>query len=495
MSGDHVFISYISEDSDQVDELQSALEAADFIVWRDKDKLWPGDDWRQEIRNAIRAGSFIFLACFSSNLARREKSYQYEELTIAAEEYRLRPPGASWLMTARLDECEVPEFDLGAGRTLGTIHRADLFGSQKSAQLSRLVVSIQRALGSTPGVPPPSVSAVAASAGRAQSDVVEQLRDLMRNPSLVMDFDEYMSNLRQPSLEALEDRDRFPLHVPDGARMNATLARDWAKRVREYDDLLAPLLIPLKLIAMYGSRPREQELTKTLQMFAHESTQRSGSALFTSLHQYPTVAATFTMTLGAIAKQNYSMLRAATADVLVSHVNGGQVPFILTSGSQSVIGIDRWSALGTLLCREDEDKPMSDEALEALLTSNGGHRYTPISDHLFTVLAPLFRGQFASDSDYANAFDRAEVLLDAVSEDARQQKDTYYGSHGGYGRYTWRHRHRDDGPEVVMLQEVRAHGAGWTPLLGGLFEGDEARAIAAFEAVGDLAGRLRSSRW
>lgn len=148
---DHVFISYITEDSEQVDELQGALEAAGFIVWRDKQRLWPGDDWQQEIRNAIRGGSFVFLACFSSNLAEREKSYQFEELTLAAEEFRTRPPGASWLMTARLDECEIPDFDLGAGRTLGrSIHRADLFGAQKSAQLTRLIVAIQRATGSSP---------------------------------------------------------------------------------------------------------------------------------------------------------------------------------------------------------------------------------------------------------------------------------------------------------------------------------------------------------
>ncbi|ERG65352.1 hypothetical protein L332_13005 [Agrococcus pavilionensis RW1] len=141
MSGDHVFISYITEDSDVIDELQAALEAAEFIVWRDKDNLWPGDDWQREIQNAIRGGSFVFLACFSSNLAKREKSYQFEELILAAEEYRRRPPGASWLMTARLDECEVPEIDLGMGRTLGSsIHRADLFGLQKYAQISRLVL-------------------------------------------------------------------------------------------------------------------------------------------------------------------------------------------------------------------------------------------------------------------------------------------------------------------------------------------------------------------
>ncbi|WP_217132890.1 toll/interleukin-1 receptor domain-containing protein [Leucobacter chinensis] len=495
MASDHVFISYISEDADQVDELQGALEAADFIVWRDKDKLWPGDDWQSEIRKAIRSGSFVFLACFSSNLAKRDKSYQFEELTLAAEEYRLRPPGASWLMTARLDECEVPEFDLGAGRTLGrSIHRADLFGAQKSAQISRLVVAIQRSMGSLPGTPPVSVSAIAAEAGQAKSDVVETLRNLLRNPSLVMDYDDYLSNLREPIREALKDRDRFPLSVPQAMRMDKDFAREWTDRVRDYDDLLAPALVPLKLIAMYGTRAHEQELAQTIRMLAQES-QDTGTEILLSVHEYPAVVATYVVALGALAKQNYSMLRSATSDVRILTNHGQSIPFILASGNQSVIGIGQWLALGTLLCLEEDKKEPDEEQVEKLLTGRGARRYTPISDHLYTLLAPLYQHQFAGDSEYAEAFDRVEVLLDAISEDARAQAGEFYGGHGGYGRYTWRHRHSRQGPETVMLQEARAQGPGWTPLLGGLFGGESDRAIAALEAVEELAGHIRSSRW
>ncbi|MGH8953678.1 MAG: toll/interleukin-1 receptor domain-containing protein [Microbacterium sp.] len=496
MASDHVFISYITEDSDQIDELQAALEAADFIVWRDKDKLWPGDDWEAKIRDAIRGGSFVFLACFSSNLAKRKKSYQFEELTVAAEEYRQRPPGASWLMTARLDECEIPEFNLGAGRTLGrSIHRADLFGSQKSAQITRLVVAIQRAMGASPGTPPASVEKAAADAGRAGSDVVERLRELLRNPTLIMDYDEYLSDLRAPIVRALSDRDAFPLSIPSSTKGDASLARNWVKRIRSYDDLVSASLIPLKLISMYGSQAHEQELSKTMQIVAQESTQRAGTDLLTSQHQYPAVLMTYATALGAVAKQNYSMLRAATADVQVTSLGDPRMPFIVTSGNQSVVGIDRWLALGTALSLEDEGKQPTEEEIEQLLNGRGGRRFTPISDHLFTILAPVYQQQFAGDADYADAFDRVEVLLDAISQDARLQTDNYFGSYGGYGRYTWRHRHSTQGPETDMLNDVRAQGAGWTPLLGGLFGGEPGRAIAALEAVEGMASRIRSARW
>lgn len=60
-----VFISYVREDSVDVDVLQRALETARVGVWRDTSDLWPGDDWRAKIREAIARNALIFIACFS----------------------------------------------------------------------------------------------------------------------------------------------------------------------------------------------------------------------------------------------------------------------------------------------------------------------------------------------------------------------------------------------------------------------------------------------
>ena len=61
----HAFISYVREDSPRVDRLQRALEAAGVRVWRDTADLWPGEDWRAKIRQAIVDGALVFIACFS----------------------------------------------------------------------------------------------------------------------------------------------------------------------------------------------------------------------------------------------------------------------------------------------------------------------------------------------------------------------------------------------------------------------------------------------
>ena len=82
----HVFISYVREDSDRVDAVQSALETVGFQVWRDVKNLWPGDRWKTNLRAAIQEGALAFVPYFSHATAERETSTMFEELTWAADE-------------------------------------------------------------------------------------------------------------------------------------------------------------------------------------------------------------------------------------------------------------------------------------------------------------------------------------------------------------------------------------------------------------------------
>jgi ATP-dependent Clp protease ATP-binding subunit ClpB len=142
----HAFMSYIREDSAEADRLQQALEAAGVHVWRDTTDLWPGEDWREKIRQAIIKDSLVFLACFSRRSVSRNTSYQNEELNLAIEQMRIRRPDQPWLIPIRFDDCEIPDLHLGGGRTLGSIHRADLFGNHINDATARLVTAIYRVL-------------------------------------------------------------------------------------------------------------------------------------------------------------------------------------------------------------------------------------------------------------------------------------------------------------------------------------------------------------
>src|SRR5271169_6058406 len=99
----HAFVSYVREDSLQVDRMQRVLEARGVRVWRDTADLWPGEDWRAKIRHAITDNALVFIACFSRNSILRQKSYQREELSLAIEQMRLRSPDEPWLIPVRFD--------------------------------------------------------------------------------------------------------------------------------------------------------------------------------------------------------------------------------------------------------------------------------------------------------------------------------------------------------------------------------------------------------
>lgn len=142
----HVFISYVREDSRRVDQLQGVLQGAGIPVWRDTADLWPGEDWRIKIRGAITDEALVFVVCFSHASIARRQSYQNEELYLAIEQLRRRRPDDPWLIPVRFDECEIPDWDIGGGRTLASIQRADLFGERFEEDVKRLLSVVRRIL-------------------------------------------------------------------------------------------------------------------------------------------------------------------------------------------------------------------------------------------------------------------------------------------------------------------------------------------------------------
>lgn len=143
----HVFISYVHDDSAKIDRLQRMLQGEGIAVWRDTSDLWPGEDWRTRIRNAITDHALVFIACFSETGLARPKSYQNEELVLAIGQLRMRQPGQPWLIPVRLDDCQIPDWEIGGGRTLDSIQRVDLFGDRLDDGFARLVTVIWRILG------------------------------------------------------------------------------------------------------------------------------------------------------------------------------------------------------------------------------------------------------------------------------------------------------------------------------------------------------------
>ncbi len=142
----HAFISYVREDGRRVDRLQEFLEANGVPVWRDTADLWPGEDWKNKIRAAIAADSLAFIACFSKNSETRQTSYQRDELLLAIDQLRLRSPDRPYLVPVRFDDCPIPDWQIGPGRTLRSLQWVDFFGKQRETNAERLLEGVQHIL-------------------------------------------------------------------------------------------------------------------------------------------------------------------------------------------------------------------------------------------------------------------------------------------------------------------------------------------------------------
>jgi predicted ATPase len=151
--GGCAFISYVREDSGEVDVLQRTLEEAGVRVWRDTSDLWPGEDWRVMIRDAITRNALVFIACFSRRSVARKTSYQNEELALAIDQLRLHRPDVPWLIPVRFDDCVIPDYDIGGGRTIASLHSSDVFGDRRDEAASRLVAAVLRILAQDADLP------------------------------------------------------------------------------------------------------------------------------------------------------------------------------------------------------------------------------------------------------------------------------------------------------------------------------------------------------
>jgi ankyrin repeat protein len=113
-----VFICYSKVDIEKVRQLYDKLKKEGFDPWFDEESLLPGQKWEPEIKKAIKHCDF-FIACLSESSV-QNRGFRHREITRALEVLEEQPEGKIYLITARLEECEVPE-------RLGSIHWVDIY--------------------------------------------------------------------------------------------------------------------------------------------------------------------------------------------------------------------------------------------------------------------------------------------------------------------------------------------------------------------------------
>lgn len=123
----HVFISYVTQNTKLASWVASQLSSNGLDPWfsKDPERIAPGDEWQSALRTAIQEGGY-YLPIFTREWARRDRSIANQELLLAAEEARLRPPGRRWIIPLKADDEPLPPLDLGGGKHLSDIQYVDV---------------------------------------------------------------------------------------------------------------------------------------------------------------------------------------------------------------------------------------------------------------------------------------------------------------------------------------------------------------------------------
>jgi hypothetical protein len=480
----HAFISYVREDAAQVDRLQRFLEGAGIRVWRDTKDLWPGEDWRLKIREAITNDAMVFIACFSQNSAARTSSFQNEELVLAVDEFRKRSPDQTWLIPVRFSDCILPQFDLGAARTLDSLQRVDLWGHGWDEGTGRLLTSVLRAF---ERLNPQATKVLASPLREGPGEYVKaRLLDATRH----IELDDYIAGVTDRVVTDLLNSEIFPAQservalTPDGLRFLVGQTNEYFNRV---GDLLEVL------IAGCGwGRPQHSLLwRRSLERVATTAQKDSGIKALLNLRRFPILPLLYASTLAALSRENYVALKAVAIDARVRRV-GEAIPMVSAAHPGDTFSVEM---VPQLLAHEAGGEDLTDALVHALSTRGKGRRHTPVSDFLFAGLRSHLRVMIPDDAEYQEGFDRAEVILGVLAMDQKLQFDkteTYVRS-PWFGAFTWRDRYSRRPLEARLFDEARA--ANPSPLLAaGLFGGDANRMDEAFKTFIARAQPVRDER-
>ncbi|MBM3714191.1 MAG: toll/interleukin-1 receptor domain-containing protein [Actinobacteria bacterium] len=490
----HVFISYVKEDKEHVDRLCRVLDAARIPYWRDRKDLAPGDAWKRRIREAIKSGAFTFLACFSDASRARSKSYMNEEVTLAVDEFRQRPPGATWLIPVRFDDGDVPEWDLGAGRTMEDINYVDLFGDEYTENAAGLIATIGRIMGPRALEPSVSLAVIEEAQGADRCALLSRLtKEMLLDQTRRIELDELIRQEARRVLGAIDDETRFPLSLSAGEVSSQVL--EVVDRATDLWILVSPLCWSLQVAARWADKSVFKTWSSAVRAIAAEGLKpKSGSTALIHLRTLPALCLLQTAGVASYAQGRWDLLSSLSVetrvpvydetlslvDAIYPHVpfrDADQVPHVLARSA--IEGAD------------------PRDTLTALAERRAHHYHTPVEEWLHHVLRPLFADQFVSDSEYDSNYNATELIFGLLSQDTAIQQKARGGwrtnSHW-FGRSTWATRYLRQSPVEEVASGLTAEGQDWPPLRAGLFGGDPDRASTAVAQYAEVFGRVRSSR-
>jgi hypothetical protein len=101
-----VFICHAREDGAAAKSVFDYLSTeSDMVPWLDKFSLLPGQDWKREVRKAIKDADAIIILCSPHSM--RKRGFVQQEFKLALDELKYLPPGEIFIIPMRIASTEI----------------------------------------------------------------------------------------------------------------------------------------------------------------------------------------------------------------------------------------------------------------------------------------------------------------------------------------------------------------------------------------------------
>lgn len=298
---------------------------------------------------------------------------------------------------------------------------------------------------------------------------------------------------------AIDDTNRFSTTFPAGITDETSRYRYLVTQGLDLCELALPLAAVMAVGCAFGSPQDEALWTQTLAITTSEVDFISGTKMLVSMRRIPSFVIVFSGAMASLRRKNYGALRAITVEPLVSRENV-TVPLVSVMHPWRIVEHGNFGATAIALVAQGQKLD------DVVANTQQPKRHTPVLDLVHSKLRLIFAKQIPLDSAYTELFTRTEIFLALIAADMKlelkkQSAEEFAkgGSSGIYvddewaGSFTWRDPYNQNLPETLLLNEFRAAGANWPPLLAGLFGGSQQRALSAFEKAFETFKRARHS--
>jgi hypothetical protein len=99
-----IFLSYAREDEDAARRLKAGLERHGCVVWYDRERLKPGGNWHNHLREEVQGRSALFLSVISRTTEGAPAGYFHQERNWAAEWQAMFSEGEEFYIPVIIDD-------------------------------------------------------------------------------------------------------------------------------------------------------------------------------------------------------------------------------------------------------------------------------------------------------------------------------------------------------------------------------------------------------